>query len=616
MIPLSVVTQGRYDPYTTVFIDESRTTPLSLYDHFVSVVKRNPKPNESIKFVVTNDTTLIGTLHETQQSGDRSALYIRKTDFLSTNTLVLENRGAVLGRGGDGRTNGTVHINILSPESRPYLSPRPDRSEGGSAIANESDTLLTVINKGLLAGGGSGGGALGDGAYATTKNAMVTVPAPGDWRVDIMGGPGGGGVPNGLGGKDDHRAEDLISGNYDEPLMQDQAKIVAVQKAVRPEPATLQSNLGDPKIFLTGIWDTASTAYTIPLVKEYASNWLPPGLVLKFAVKSPLGSAHYNMYKSDIEGPDKDRIVFYKTFKSMLAQGPAYKPTDSLSVLTGPYYLGENASMLKPGKGGHHLTDHIGDKYWYAKGYVAARGGDGGELGRRGKFATPHDEYILYKPQGTSSYITKSIKDIKRDHGLEVESARIYGSPSTLPGNPGYLARGNVQVINDSVGETIGRIDVYNLKKNLSQFGNIIAMKYFEIIPDASASLAIRVDSVVMTDAISNHPPVTISTFKVSEYSIISDSLDSITLSRTSQLPVGNYSFIAINEYGIHPVLNVTSSTVTIGDIYYNMGYHRNPEISNKVELTLVCADAATIEKIRSNISAMKLHSIDWYGRT
>ena len=609
MFPLALVSQGRYEIYTIVSIDESRLTSLSLYDHFVTKVGRVPKTDEKIKFVVQPGVDLIGSLDNYTDIAKSSALYIRKTDFLPSNTLALENRGSVLGRGGEGRTQGTFHFNFVLDSNRHYGSAVFDKSEGGNAIINESDIVLTVINHGLLASGGSGGGALGGDALATGAYGELT---PDKWRLRYTHGPGGGGAPYGKGGFEDHRAEDFMSGNYIDPIP-DQAKVVSAVPIVRSQPAVLRRML-DNTIIVMDAWDTQSTQYSIPLTNN-PDNWLPIGLTLYFRLKSPPNSTHYNMYKSEIEGPDKDRIIFQKTYYPLFNGGSKYSLSESIYAISAPVYLGENASLLTPGKAGFTYTEHITGRTGFAKGYVAARGGKGGAVGRRGEYATFHEDLIMFKPSG-AGYITRTLKSVQEDLGLPVSSTSIYATGNLLPGNPGYLSKGNVIISNETGGTTVGRIDVMNTKLPLSKFGYIAGLKQFKITPNTDDILHVAVENIIMTDSVSNHAPITITNFEIDDLSLGNGTVNSMTIDVNTQTPVGDYDYIVINEYGVHPTVTLAAGKITIGDIYHQLGPLSAASTLEPIGLVLVFADTATITKIRDHVNAMNLYGADWYGRT
>lgn len=615
MIPLSVVCQGRYENFTTVEINQSRTSTLNLFDYFVSKVGRQPKVDENIKFIITSGTTLIGTLTDYDLSTTNSALYIRKTDFLNSNTITIDNYGIVTGRGGDGRSRVTSDISPLG--GRAYIVPDVGLIAGGDSIVNESTIPLVVNNYGTVCGGGGGGGAIGQGSYSTA--AIYTEFKPTDWFVNLTHGPGGGGAPYGKGGIEGYRAEDFMSGNYLD-VMEAQARTVKTISLVKSTPAMLYVDLGDPTLDIYDAYDTDSTRYRAPLGYD-ASNYLPFALTLRWRLKSPTGSAHYLKYKSIIEGPDKERVNFYKTIASRTTGSRLNVTSHSLYVYTPPYYNGQDASATVSGKPGFCYTEHNTNRTHDIDGFVAYTGGQGGDLGRRGSRATLLDDTKMYSYKSatdpTKGYNVRTMSSVKNDLGLNVTSLyNIFDRLDTDPGDPGYITKGNVTINNQLNGKSLGKMDIFNVKDLLSKFGSITALKYIDVIADESTTSYIpgNVKHVTLIDKISNASPVILSTFSTISHSTIESKLDAVSISRTSQLPSGS-SYLVITEYGILNSVSVTSSTLTISNINQRAKSTKANPGAGIVPLVIVCASSSTITKIQNYITSLDLNINEWNGR-
>lgn len=119
---------------------------VNLYDFFVSKKSRVPQANEEIKITVESDVALLGfgsatnTENKLNITQKKEGAVVVGTGWQASNKITLINKGWIIGygaEGGDG--HGSIHYN------------------GGTGIKG-GNVLLTVENKGLIAGGGGGGG--------------------------------------------------------------------------------------------------------------------------------------------------------------------------------------------------------------------------------------------------------------------------------------------------------------------------------------------------------------------------------------------------------------------------------------------------------------------------
>ena len=116
-----------------------------LYDLFVKDQKRNPMTNEIAYFVIHENVAIVGTTSTTPalRAG---------TKWASSNKIIVDNYGYVLGRGGDSGYNNDDTRKIK------YYA-------GGDALVNDSNIGIELINRNWIAGGGGAGGyELGTGA--------------------------------------------------------------------------------------------------------------------------------------------------------------------------------------------------------------------------------------------------------------------------------------------------------------------------------------------------------------------------------------------------------------------------------------------------------------------
>lgn len=114
------------------------TNSCVLYDLFVKDQNRKPMTNETAYFVIHENVAIIGT--NTQTPALKAGI-----KWASSNKIIVDNYGFILGRGGNsGRNNGDLR-NIQ------YFA-------GGDALVNDSNIEMQVINRNWIAGGGGAGG--------------------------------------------------------------------------------------------------------------------------------------------------------------------------------------------------------------------------------------------------------------------------------------------------------------------------------------------------------------------------------------------------------------------------------------------------------------------------
>ena len=631
MYPLAVVGQGRYDSYTTLYIDKSFTKDsINLYAYFTDTLGRTPKLDEKIKFIVKPDVVIVGKpLPPLIPTVSDSAIWASRGGFKETNYIVLENHGVLLGHGGNGRSLPTAIFPVIG--GRAFISGALDESDGGRVIVNESDATIHVVNYGTISGGGGGGGSVGIAVYSTQPKEWGTSDAT-HWRAPLTHGPGGGGAPYGKGGIENHRADDLMDKSYFDPMPYHDT-LINIIKSAKPNAAAFFVPLGGAKLDAYDLGDTDVTKYKITMPWD-PDNILPYAMPLYFRVKSPIGSSHYNRYKSEIEGPDKHRIIFRKTYASIISKlGKLNNTTDTTFSITSPIYLGDAAGFYEPGKGGFVYTTHEENRNQYIPGYVCATGGTGGVIGRSGKASTPRDELVMYKNKvandPTKGYDTRTVKSVESQLGLPVtvdfNMANLTGNAGVKPGgNAGYIYNGKVTLENKATAKTIGRIDVHSIKSLLTNIASVSSIKYFNLIRDMESTSGLTsVKHIEMRDYMSGSSPVILTSFSKSEWEFIHNSVGKITLTKGTHVPSGNWEYVAISEFGIIPPtpeltglgldVTVNGSKVTIDGIKHPVIYLSSDGTPSLLPIVLVVADPVNMSKIRGYMSSLNLHTSDYY---
>ena len=611
MFPLAIVSQSRVNLFTDVLINQSSNVPINLYDYFVTKVGRPPEVDEKIKFIVTPNTVLVGDNSVTNSVDKDSCLYIKSNQFLPSNELHLENRGTILGKGGDGASNNTFMIDIIGGIE--YYVDSNNAGVGGRSIVNDSVNELTISNHGTIAGGGGGGGSLYS-SYMTSNSNNTAYEYTVEWYCDTLSAPGGGGAPYGAGGVEANRAIDFLDGKGS-PLTQGLPTIKQVIPLVRSEPALIGVTFGYPyQVDIHGIYDTTRTAYKVPL-SNVPSNRLPVTFKLHYHITSKPGTAHYTQFQSEINGPNSGRLYFVKNLTT-LNLNSLRDPQDSILAISPPRYIGGTAALNVPGEAGYVINRGYTVTNTYVPGYVAARGGDGGQIGRVGTPSTLVDDILMSRDNNPNNpiegYTTKSVKYIRDVLNLPITYNYLELTARKSPGLPGKITSGLVSVTNVNAGVTIGRLDVLKLKNVLSSLGNLTSLRYFKVILDEQTpDLFDDTLSVVTWNALTNNAPVPVLSYTSIGGLNSKDLLTSMTISLANNVPPGS-AWLLINEYGIHDSSSTGSGNLIISNV--NQSKFSSPANMSlgDIPLILVTAPAADIGKIVTYINGLNLVKSDW----
>lgn len=174
---------------TVVNITQSTNDGIVLDEYYKATTGNYPLASDKIRFIVGNNVDIIAP------NADTPAIY-EGLNWLEGSQIIVENRGQILGRGGNGGASARSSQKTSTyPEQffYDYTTNAKAGQDGGTAIKGN----IKVDNYGLVAGGGGGGG--GGGLYyiegAFGSDALVN----GVRRTLYVAGGGGsgGGAPYG-----------------------------------------------------------------------------------------------------------------------------------------------------------------------------------------------------------------------------------------------------------------------------------------------------------------------------------------------------------------------------------------------------------------------------------
>lgn len=168
---------------TVVHINTSSYTGLALDEYYRAQAGNYPRASDKVRFIVDAGVKIIAT------STDVPAL-VDGTNWPEGSQIVVENRGFILGRGGDGGRSA-YQFKFFSETDGDALTPAkslmrlPEKGGNGGTAIKSLTRAIFVENHSVIAGGGGGGGGLG--AYKTA----------GSYNFAVGGGGTGGGAPFG-----------------------------------------------------------------------------------------------------------------------------------------------------------------------------------------------------------------------------------------------------------------------------------------------------------------------------------------------------------------------------------------------------------------------------------
>ncbi|MDO5770075.1 MAG: hypothetical protein Q4P13_11265 [Psychrobacter sp.] len=371
---------------TVIHISKSTYDGIVLDEYYKTQAGRYPKANELVRFIVDEGVDIVAPNTGTGAIVDGS-------HWPTTAQIIIENRGRILGRGGDGGRSAYIVGLYRDGESDIGASDiRPAKKGGDGGVAIKSTTkTIAIENYSFIAGGGGGGG--GMGAWFIESNYVATGG----------GGGTGGGAPFG-------------KKSYNEGTWQ------AYQND--PTAITPRFNLpNDTRLYNSvRLGQRDSTIQGQSIVNENYSYTVP--LEQTRSIFIPMDTARTKNYLADFDGP---YVVAYDSSVS--------KPSQTL-------LMSSNATIDQAGHGGYGGGEGQFINFMEYDGTIdlsVNHGGDGGGLGEDGQAG------VISK-----FYASKDGVEVTQD-GLK------QFSPSATGGKAGYVYQGNVNINNFSGGQTKGR---------------------------------------------------------------------------------------------------------------------------------------------------------------
>lgn len=389
---------------TIVHITESTTAGIALDEYYKQQIGSYPLATDTVRFIVDDGVDVIA-------ANTSTPAVIDGTRWPLGSKIVVENRGRILGRGGDGGRSA-YQFKFWTDDSSQILTPSKGRmrlpaagGNGGTAIKSLT-RAIQVENYATIAGGGGGGGGLG--AYMPANSSGA-----------VGGGGTGGGAPFGKRSPNE--------GTYSMYLQDD---TVTDLKLPLPNPAAVDNRvygaLSQRASYSLANYSGSSRDYRYP--SQFTAS--SPNETRKISVEFKPTSRNY-------------ATGDFKTYSVEVNYGAG-------GIVMN---MSQDATLNAAGSGGSNISasptvnDYIVNKVSYTddgKGIVAdTRGGNGGAFGENGE----HGVFVqTYKFTYRGRTVEPTVID---DMEWSISSAK--------GGLAGYIKEGAVTIKNLSSGITKGR---------------------------------------------------------------------------------------------------------------------------------------------------------------
>ena len=376
---------------TVVHISQSIYSGLVLDEYYKTHSGQYPSINDTIRFIVDSGVDIVAPNVSTPG-------VVEGSNWPASSSIVIENRGRILGHGGNGGRSAYQHT-VGNPVKAKIRGPQPG-GDGGTAIKSLAKAIL-VENYSFIAGGGGGGGGLG--AYKAPNYNFV-----------VGGGGTGGGAPYGKRSPN----ESTYTMYLQDPAFPD-------ARLPLPNNGRFYKILNHGHDLAFANWPGTSGDYT------YASSF-------------------------NASSADEERYVFIEIMTNKVAQATGDFTEYRTSTWSGEIpaqgslnlKMSQNASLELRGVGGAGLSLIPSsyfpalNKYPAGSNPTATRGGHGGDFGENGENGS-FEAFYQYGDAGDNTVIT-------------AEDTEWY-IPSAAGGKAGRVFEGNVTINNLTGGTTKGR---------------------------------------------------------------------------------------------------------------------------------------------------------------
>ena len=176
-------------------ISQSTTEGIDLAEYYKAQAGQYPSATDTIRFIVDSGVDVIAPDTQTPAITEGA-------NWPSNAAVIIENRGRIIGRGGDGGRSARHSDLIISDAAYPWqphydLTTQSTAGENGGTAIKALSKSIAVENHSIIAGGGGGGGGCGLFYCRGESGHVINVNGVQETLYTGGGGGTGGGAPFG-----------------------------------------------------------------------------------------------------------------------------------------------------------------------------------------------------------------------------------------------------------------------------------------------------------------------------------------------------------------------------------------------------------------------------------
>lgn len=176
-------------------ISQSTTEGIDLAEYYKAQAGQYPSATDTVRFIVDSGVDVIAPDTQTPAITEGA-------NWPSNAVVIIENRGRIIGRGGDGGRSARHSDLIISGAAYPWqphydLTTQSTAGENGGTAIKALSKSIAVENHSIIAGGGGGGGGCGLFYCRGESGHVINVNGVQETLYTGGGGGTGGGAPFG-----------------------------------------------------------------------------------------------------------------------------------------------------------------------------------------------------------------------------------------------------------------------------------------------------------------------------------------------------------------------------------------------------------------------------------
>ena len=420
MIPLSVVSQGRYEEI--IYLPNS-DVGIELDEYYKKIKGGYAVFNKDYTFVANSDIVIMS--NSTSKPAITEGL-----NWPQGASIKVINKGKILGKGGKGGRSaeyitdeGSFYHHTSDPKNETYMKPSTPGEDGGVSIHGTRSKPMIVTNYGLIGSGGGGGGGGGNAVYIRRQKIASSYV----FISRALGGAGaGGGAPNGKRAPNANTVESY----FDNPLFSPHYSGSIYEDVDQAKGFTFGTKGGMIKSYLLGLGPAQYyPADYVTKIYAIVPFYLPDNISYRIGTYTTNAAQRWPGGRTYTH---TSNTVYYERRSDNI-----FKQSQDGSINSGG-----SSGYGGVGLSGTSDNDELAFTEYFNIDFAKTQGGRGGDIGKNGTAGTRYAPNSIYQKAGTwpGDYLLKG------------------GYEASLGGLAGYFKSGTVVINNVENGVTLGRV--------------------------------------------------------------------------------------------------------------------------------------------------------------